>query len=151
LNKRFDQATWYGRGPHENYQDRFTSAFVDQYKSDVKSLYFPYIRPQENGYRTDTRWLVLVDNSNNGIRLSAVGKTFSFSALNYTVEDFDEGDKKRNRHTTDLVARDFVNVNIDMAQMGVGGDNSWGAKPLSKYQIKPKDYSFSYILSPVTN
>ncbi len=149
IDKRFNQAEWYGRGPHENYQDRMTSAFVGKYESSVQDLYFPYIRPQENGYRTDTRWLTLLDVNNQGIRIKAFDQTFGFSALNYSIEDFDEGVAKINRHTTDVKPKDFINLNIDLAQMGVGGDTSWGAQPHDEYQIKPGNYKFSFVIAPI--
>lgn len=149
VDKAYDNIKWYGRGPHENYQDRFTSAFVNQYESTLEELYFPYIRPQENGYRTDTRWLSLLNNEGKGILISGLEKTFGFSALNYSINEFDEGEVKSNRHTTDLIKKDFINLNIDMVQMGVGGDTSWGAQPLEKYQIKSADYEFFYLISPV--
>lgn len=144
ITKSFNQVKYYGRGPHENYQDRYTSALVGQYTSTAEDLYFPYIRPQENGYRTDTRWLELTNQSGEGIRIQALDQPFSFSALRNTIEDFDEGLEKSNRHTTDIKPRDLVNLNIDYAQMGVGGDTSWGAKPHRQYQIEPGNYRFSY-------
>lgn len=149
IEQSFNQVKWYGRGPHENYRDRFTSAFVDQYDATVEELYFPYIRPQENGYHTDTRWLQLANNQDQGILISAFDQTFGFSALRNTITDFDEGEAKRNRHTTDIKPRDLININIDYAQMGVGGDTSWGAQPHNKYQIKPGDYKFTFLIAPV--
>ncbi|PIX14907.1 MAG: hypothetical protein COZ74_01710, partial [Flavobacteriaceae bacterium CG_4_8_14_3_um_filter_31_8] len=64
-------------------------------------------------------------------------------------DDFDEGEQKNQRHTTDIVTRDFVNINIDDVQMGVGGDNSWGSLPHEKYQIEAKKMSFIYHISPL--
>ncbi|MEQ8241350.1 MAG: glycoside hydrolase family 2 TIM barrel-domain containing protein [Cyclobacteriaceae bacterium] len=149
VSETLSQVNWYGRGPHENYQDRFTSAFVNQYSASVDELYFPYIRPQENGYRTDTRWMTLKNDKNQGIRITAMDQLFGFSALKYSIDDFDEGEAKINRHTTDLEEKDFINLNIDLMQMGVGGDTSWGAQALPKYQIKPGQYKFSYVIAPM--
>lgn len=146
IAKDYNLVTYYGRGPHENYQDRYTSAFIGQYASTAEALYFPYARPQENGYHTDARWLELTDQDGNGLIISGIDRAFGFSALRNTIDDFDEGLEKHNRHTTDITPRDLVNVNIDFAQMGVGGDTSWGAKPHSQYQIAPRDYQFSYLI-----
>ena len=150
LNKSFDKVTWLGRGPHENYQDRKTAAFFGEYKASVSELYFPYIRPQENGYRTDVNVLKFQNKSGYGLKLSS-NQPFGFSAHHQFNNDFDPGSKKRQRHTTDIVERDFVNLNIDYKQMGVGGDNSWGAMPLKKYRITKKDLSFDYVIAPYFN
>ena len=148
LKKDFNQVEWLGRGPHENYQDRKTSALVGNYKANVEALYFPYIRPQENGYKTETRWVDFTNKNGQGIRISAP-KLFGFSAHHQYNEDFDEGDEKNQRHTTDIVKRDFVSVNIDDAQMGVGGDTSWGATAHKQYQIKAEDKKYSFVISAI--
>ena len=148
INEAFNQVKWFGRGPHENYQDRKTSALVAQYEASVSDLYFPYSRPQENGYKTDTRWATFTNSSGQGIKISAPNY-FSFSAHNQYNDDFDAGNKKMQRHTIDIVKRDFVNINIDNAQMGVGGDNSWGAMPHKEYQIEPKNQSYNYTIHPI--
>ncbi|MFT7235991.1 MAG: beta-galactosidase [Cyclobacteriaceae bacterium] len=149
LKSSFNQVNWLGRGPHENYQDRSTAAFVAEYSSTTEKLYFPYIRPQENGYRTEARWLSLTDDKGQGIMIQNIGQLLGWSALNNTIQDFDEGVQKTNRHTVDIVPQDLVNVNIDYDQMGVGGDNSWGYLPMDKYQIKPTEIVFSYLISPL--
>ena len=148
IKDEFNTVKWFGRGPHENYQDRNTSALVGQYQASVSDLYFPYIRPQENGYKTDTRWVTFVNQEGQGIKISAPDQ-FSFSAHHQYNEDFDAGETKQQRHTIDIVKRDFVNINIDKAQMGVGGDNSWGAMPHKEYQIQPKDMLFNYTIEPI--
>ena len=144
----YDNVEWYGRGPYENYWDRKTSAFVGIYNSSVEDLYVPYIRPQENGYRTDNRWVKLTDNEGNGIKFSGM-PLISFSALRNPVSDFDPGMEKAQRHTTDIKPKDATYLNIDYKQMGVGGDNSWGAKTWEKYQLKPKNYSYTYFIEPI--
>lgn len=124
INNEFSNVAWFGRGPHENYQDRNTSALVGLYKASVSDLYFPYIRPQENGYKTDTRWITFTNESGNGIKVTAEDLV-SFSAHHQYNDDFDAGEDKRQRHTTDIEKRDLVSINIDYKQMGVGGDTSW--------------------------
>ena len=157
INKKYNNVKWYGRGPHENYQDRKTSSLVGIYEAKVSELYYPYIRPQENGNRTDTRWLIFSDSEGKGIIIETE-KTFEFSAHHQLNDDFDGGNVKYRKqatdlkrpimHTTDIVERPLINLNVDYKQMGVGGDNSWGRKPRKKYQIKADNYSFSYSISP---
>ncbi|MDG1729158.1 MAG: glycoside hydrolase family 2 TIM barrel-domain containing protein [Algibacter sp.] len=149
INNAFDHVKWFGRGPHENYQDRNTSALIQQYEAKVSDLYFPYSRPQENGYKTDTRWIEFTNENGKGIKISSQNY-LSFSAHHQYNDDFDAGDKKMQRHTIDIVKRDFVNINIDHKQMGVGGDNSWGAMPHKEYRIQPKNLSFMYTISKIT-
>lgn len=141
---QFDQLEWFGRGPHENYVDRKTSAIVGHYRSTPEDQYVPYIAPEENGYKTDTRWFTLTDDSGEGIMLKGVPH-ISFSALHFTNEDLTR-EKRDGMHTIDLVPREDIHVNVDYAQMGVGGDNSWGAKPLAKYSLPFKEYNYSFIL-----
>ena len=140
--------SWYGRGPFENYWDRNSAAYFGIYESTVSEQYFPYIRPQENGYKTDTRWLALQDE--NGAGLMFIGEPyFSFSALNYSIADLDQGSKENYRHTNDLVPNDFISLNIDYKQSGVGGDDSWGAKAHPQYTLPYGEYEYSYIIRPV--
>jgi beta-galactosidase len=157
LPEEFANLTWLGRGPHENYADRKTSAFVGLYESSVADQYTPYIRPQENGYKTDTRWLSLTDDSGNGILVSG-DPLICFSALNYVHDDFESPGKlsqyrkdaiTANTHTTDVKPKDLVNLNVDMGQMGVGGDNSWGAMIHPQYRLLANKYEYSFRLRPV--
>ncbi len=159
----YNNVSWYGRGPHENYIDRKDSAFMGIYESLVSDLAFDYSRPQENGYRTETKWLKLIDE--NGIGLKIYGlPNISFSAHNNTIEDFDDGIRenspgeelssrsrivKKQRKPIDIPKRDFISLNIDLKQMGVGGDNSWGARPLLKYLIQPGNFKYSFIIKPI--
>jgi len=148
---------WYGRGPHENYVDRKTSADVGLYESTVADQYVPYIRPQENGYRTDTRWLSLTDDNGTGILVSG-NPLFCFAALNNIHDDFEspgkigqyrKDAKSANTHTNDVKPRDLVNLNIDIGQMGVGGDDSWGAEIHKQYRLLADKYEYSFRLRPI--
>ncbi|MEM6738021.1 MAG: glycoside hydrolase family 2 TIM barrel-domain containing protein [Bacteroidota bacterium] len=149
INKEFENVKWYGRGPKENYIDRKTASFVGIYDSKVKDLMFEYVRPQENGNRTDTRWITFKNNIGDGIEIQSVDNLISFSAHHQLISDFDEGNKKIQRHTYDIPIRPLVNINLDLIQMGLGGDNSWGAMPLEEYQVKPEDYNFSFLIRPI--
>ncbi|MBU3011283.1 DUF4981 domain-containing protein [Polaribacter vadi] len=146
----YNNVEWFGRGPFENYQDRKSAALVGLYKAPVEDLYFEYIRPQENGYKTDTRWVTFTNNAGNGIKITA-SDLISFSAHHQYNDDFDAGAKKQQRHTTDIKKRDLVNINIDYGQMGVGGDNSWGKMPHKEYQIKAKKLNYSYTIEPLNS
>lgn len=148
INKEFDRVSWYGRGPHENYQDRNTSALIGMYDAAVSELYFPYSRPQENGYKTDVRWVSFTNDRGKGLKITA-SDAFGFSAHHQLNSDFDAGESKQQRHTTDIKEKDLVNINIDKVQMGVGGDTSWGRLPHEEYRIKAKDLEFSYFISPI--
>ena len=152
-----DRVRWWGRGPHENYWDRKFSAHVGLYEKSVSELYFPYIRPQENGNRTDVRWVALTDEEGYG--LLAVGiPYFSFSAHHNLLGDFESNvntaafnpnPRKVNRHTIDVKPRDLVSLNIDYRQMGLGGDNSWGARTHPAYTLTDKSYSYRFLLRAI--
>ena len=163
IPETYNNISWYGRGPHENYIDRKDSAFMGIYKSLVSNLGFDYSRPQENGYRTETKWLELTDENGTGLKIYGE-PIISFSAHNNTIEDFDDGIRENNpgeelssrsriikkqRKPVDVPKRDFISLNIDLKQMGVGGDNSWGARPLLKYLIQPGNFKYSFIIKPI--
>jgi beta-galactosidase len=144
----FDNLEYFGRGPHENYIDRNRSAFVGIYGSKVSEQYFKYVRPQENGYKTGVRWFEL--RNEHGIGLRIIGTpAIGFSALHNPIEDFDMEDMDDYRHHNDIVKKDGVYITTDLIQMGVAGDNSWGARPYRKYAVPAQDYQFSFTMVPV--
>ncbi|MDG3581213.1 glycoside hydrolase family 2 TIM barrel-domain containing protein [Galbibacter pacificus] len=183
LPREYSEITYYGRGPWENYKDRNVSAFVDVHRSTVKEQYVPYIRPQENGYKTDVRWVALTNEVQEGLLVVSSQnneKDLGISALHMLNEDFDatpgisyngqltEKVKKHtlnndtysdgmpavniSKHTIDIVERDLVQLNVDMDQRGVAGDNSWGAMPQEDYLIKGDQiHAYSLYLIPFTN
>jgi beta-galactosidase len=157
LPMEFSNLKWFGRGPQENYVDRWTSADVGLYESTVEDQYVPYIRPQENGYKTDTRWLTLTDDSGSGIMVTGI-PVFCFAALHNIHDDFEspgklsqyrKDAKSANTHTINVKPRDFVNLNIDLNQMGVGGDNSWGAYTHPQYRLLADKYEYSFRIRPI--
>ncbi|MFV0248447.1 MAG: glycoside hydrolase family 2 TIM barrel-domain containing protein [Tenacibaculum sp.] len=164
LAKKYDKLSYYGRGPWENYNDRNTSAFVAVYNQTVKEQYVPYIRPQENAYKTEVRWLALQDSENNGLLFVASKnnpKAISFSALHMPNEDFyitdglnyklNNAEVNMSKHTVDIVEKNLVQLNIDLAQRGLGGDNSWQALPQEKYMLKSdKAHSYTFYMMPFT-
>ncbi len=140
----FNNFAWYGRGPHESYEDRKTGAAVGLYSGLVSDLVHPYIRPQECANRTDVRWLTLTNE--NGAGWLVVGAdSLSVSAWPFTLTDLESA-----KHTFELPERTEITVNLDCKQMGVGGDNSWGARPHAPYTLPAASYSYSYRLTPLT-
>ena len=153
MPRAFDQMSWLGRGPHESYWDRKTSAFVGLYEGSVADQYWPYLRPQENGNKTDVRWMTITDESGNGLMF--VGRPLlEVSAHHNIMEDFEsmertdgrqvEGVEVVNRHIKDVKPRNLTSVNIDYRQMGVGGDDSWGALTHEKYRLTGREYNYSF-------
>ena len=148
LPEDLDRVEWYGRGPHENYWDRRTGAAVGRYTAPVSEMAHPYVRPQETGTRTDTRWVAVTDGSGTGVLVTGL-PTVSFSALPHTLEDLDAGERKAGRHWADLVPRDEVTLSVDHRQQGVGGDDSWGAVPHREYTLWPGEMEFRFLLRPL--
>jgi len=146
LPARLDHVTWFGRGPHENYVDRYRSAFVDRYTSTVDELFFSYVAAQETGTRIDTRWLLLADQHGVGLLVSGQ-PLLSFSASHHTAEDLTQPHRGAN-HAHEVIRRDHVVLHLDLKQMGVGGDNSWGARPHRAYRLPYNRYGFTYSLRP---
>lgn len=141
---------WYGRGPGENYPDRKSASFIGIWEGKVADQYYPYIRPQETGNKTDVRWATLTDSSGYGVKISAPKEALNVSALDVLPEDLDPGMKKHQMHACDVRHHhDRTFLYIDLAQRGLGGDNSWGAAPHSEFRLYPQNYSFSFTLSPV--
>ena len=134
---------WYGRGPFENYPDRKTAASIGLYESSVPDLQPNYVVPQDNGNRSDVRWLELTDAEGKGYRIESF-MPFNFRAWNYVADDLD-----KTRHTFELPTRDHVTLNIDLLIHGVGGNDAWGARTLDAYTIdgnQPRHFEF-YISS----
>lgn len=144
----FDSVSWFGRGPHESYWDRKTSAAIDLYSGTVWEQYHPYVRPQENGNKTDVRWMAVWNSS--GIGLMAKSTTgISTSVQKFYQSDLEHAGKDQPaRHTNDIKPRDLTTWNIDYKQMGVGGDNSWGARTHEKYLLQDNSYAFEFLLIP---
>ena len=139
LNPGLDQLKWFGRGPWENYPDRKASAMVGCYRSTVAEQYVPYIMPQENGHKTDVRWLTLTGIDGHGLR--ATGEpTFEFS-----VSHFTDSDLYAALHTYELKPRPEVYLNLDTVMRGLG-TAACGPDTLDAYKIIKKKYHFSYRL-----
>lgn len=177
LPAMMNQVQYLGRGPEENYLDRYKGTLVGWYKTTADDMYYPYVRPQENGHHMDTRWVALNQDNGRGLLIEA-GEKIGFNALRNSVEDFDcqESDAdyqwrnmspdeiankdyaaakdvlRKQTHEIDIVPRNYVEVCVDMKQSGVAGYNSWGARPEPGYNIPAnKEYNWSFTLIPINN
>lgn len=143
IPEEFRNVEWYGRGPHETYWDRRTGAAFGIYRSKVDELWTPYAEPQETGNRTDVRWVSFTNAS--GVGLRAVGlPEFYFSAWPFRMSELE-----RAKHSAEIRMSKEITVNLDQRQMGVGGDDSWGAQPHAEYRLPAKPYEYSFRLEPV--
>jgi beta-galactosidase len=146
IERSYENIEWYGRGPFENYIDKQTAADVSIYQKPINQFMETYIVPQESGNRTDVRWMRFTNTKQQGL-LVVADSLLSMNASIYTDSIIQNA-----RHTNKLVDAGFVKVDIDLIQMGVGGNDSWSdvAAPLEQYQIKAKPYHYSFYLMPYT-
>ena len=140
--------SWYGRGPWANYQDKKSGADIGIYSGQVDSLWTDYVRPQENGNRCDVRWVAFTNK--NGEGLMAIGDpTLSISAWPYSLDDLEKA-----KHIDDLPHRNYITVNLDYKQMGVGGVNTWSprARPLPQFRLTTThSYKYKFYLMPYSS
>lgn len=148
MPRSFETIEYYGRGPIENYIDRNHCTDLGIYRQNVTEQFYPYIRPQENGTKTDIRWWRMINKAGNGLEIISA-TPFSASALHYTIESLDEGWNKQQGHSPEIEEADLTNLCIDRIQAGLGCVNSWGSIALPEYQVPYKDYEFTFILTPV--
>lgn len=146
---QYSRVFYYGRGPFENYSDRKSAAYMGIYDQKVSEQCFDYVRPQETGNKTDIKWFRLLDEKGNGIEILA-DSLLSISARPYLDSDLDEGPEKSQRHTRAISKRDFTTLSIDMMQAGLGCVNSWGAWPSAQFRMPLQNYSYSFVIRPVT-
>lgn len=146
VDRSLEEINWFGRGPFENYVDRQMGSFVGIFKKNIYDFMEPYAYPQENGNRMDVRWVRFQDGKNKNTFHIQADSLLSMSAWPYTEKNIVEA-----KHTNKLVDAGYITVNIDLMQMGVGGNDSWSevAAPLTPYQIPAKDYHYSFKLYPV--
>lgn len=139
------EVTWYGRGPGENYVDRADGYRIGIYQAPVNDLVYSYIRPQQNGNRTDVRWLTIADAAGYGLRFEApVDNPMQFTARPYSMQDLAAA-----RHPYDLPKRDYVQLLVDDRQMGIGARDTWGAEVLPAYTVPAKAYSYTLNIVPL--
>ena len=142
-----EKSNYYGRGPIENYSDRKDCMRIGVYTDDADNQYFPYIRPQESGTKSDIRWWKQTDATGLGLQVKSC-TPFYASAIHFDTEELDDGDDKEQRHSFDLKKSKFTNLFLDSVHMGVGGENSWGAWPLEKYRVHYGNKTFTFTLIP---
>jgi len=141
----FETVSWYGRGPHESHWARKAGARVGVYEGTVDQQFVDYSEPQENGNKTDVRWMTLTNDQ--GIGLLVVGEPlFNFSALHYTTDDLENA-----KHSYEMNHREDTTVSIDMQQTGVGGDDSWGARTHDEYTLWAEPLSYSFRMRPLSS
>ena len=137
--------TWLGRGPHENYSDRLASAFFGRYAAPAESFFFPYVEPQETGNHCDTFWARFTDETGDGLEISGE-PTFNFSILPYTIQEL-----SAKKHPWELAPCGSLVLNIDYGQMGLSGEDSWGARPWPEHTLSADtDYQYGFALKIVT-
>ena len=146
IKRSYDNIGWYGRGLYENYVDRRTGFEAGIYSQPINEFNEPYVVPQETGNRTDVRWMYLSDTNSNGL-LVVADSLLSMNAWPYTEKNIEAA-----RHTNKLKDAGYITLNIDLLQMGVGGNDSWSdiGAPMEKYQIPAKNYNYSFYLLPGT-
>ena len=150
LKEEFENMTWLGRGPHENYWDRKSSADIDLYQATVWEQYHPYVRAQETANKTDVRWTALQNKEGEGVLIKAMGEPLNMSAWNFEMKDIMYIPSPiKNVHGGSIEKKSLVWVNIDSQQMGVGGDNTWGAKTHPEYTITPVKQSYGFMIMPI--
>jgi beta-galactosidase len=140
----YNNVTWYGKGPFETYQDRESAAFVDVYSGKVIDQHTPYPVPQESGNKTHVRWIEVSNERGFGFRIQGK-QLLNSSTYHFTIEDLDN----TLSHYYKLPQRNITEVNIDLKQMGVGGDNSWGAHPHDQYRLLDAEYSYQFTIIPI--
>ena len=137
LPNSFDKIEWYGRGPHESYEDRKESALVGLYKDRIEKQYFPHVMPQENGNKTDVRWLKVISD-NNTVRFSGIPN------FNINIQDYSDEALNDTKTTHELQRGDQVWFHIDFKQMGLGGDDSWSQRVHREYMLDKPYYYYSF-------
>lgn len=146
LKGDYDQMTWLGRGPQENYADRKSGYLIGKYSASVWEQYHPYVRAQETANKCDVRWFTLASKAGAGIRVEGA-EPLSVSAWNFPQDDLLYVPSTiEHRHGGCVDKKDMVWMNIDHLQMGVGGDNTWGAMVHPEYTITPKEWSYSFTI-----
>lgn len=150
MPEKYNAIEYYGRGPIENYWDRNNSTFVGLYNQSVAEQFYPYVRAQETGLKTDVRYWKQLDKSGSGLEFIS-DEPFSASALNYSIESLDGGIIKQNTHSPEIQKVDYTNVCLDKVHMGLACENSWGAIARPEYRVPYGNYTFRIMLKPVTH
>lgn len=149
LDYNMDKSEFYGRGPVENYIDRKASQNIGIYKQTADQQFYPFIRPQETGTKSDIRWWKQTTAEGLGFCITAVNNYFDACALHYNISDLDEGDQKAQRHSPEVPKSKYTELSINLAHFGLGGENSWGSWPLQQHRLSYQDMTFTFHLTPL--
>jgi beta-galactosidase len=141
LPSNYGQIIWYGRGPFENYQDRKESANVGLYSGSVEDQHFGYVMPQENGNKTDVRWIRIMDKAETGLKIT--GKPL----VEVNVQNYSQQALNNSKTLHSLIRGDQTYVHVDLKQMGLGGDDSWSPRVHQEYQLTDRNYHFGFSLN----
>ena len=145
LEPRLGNVQWFGRGPHENYPDRKTSAFMGVWEGTVNGMTEEYIKPQSMGERCDVEWVTFTDDKGEGIRIQTTDGNLSFSALHYMDEELWQ---TKYLHELNKIHHPEIILHLDAAMRGLG-NQSCGPGPLEKYELREKSYSYGFVIQPV--
>ncbi|NJK84537.1 MAG: hypothetical protein HC912_12840 [Saprospiraceae bacterium] len=141
----YNNIDYYGKGPHESYLDRNLGNKIGRYAQKIEDWHTPYIRPQENGNRSEVRWAQFTNEAGNGLRIEAA-TTLNITAHNYTPTQLEAA-----KHTIDLPADTSITIQIDDQQMGVGGDDTWTirARAHTEHLIPALEYQYRFTIKPI--
>jgi len=142
INGSFDQVSYYGRGPEENYQDSRQANLIDVYHSTVADMFENYPFPQNNGNRQHVRWASLTNRHGTGL-LVKPQQEINFSAWFYTNQNLHEA-----QHTIELEKSGYITLNLDHQVMGLGS-NSWGSEVLDSYRVYMDEFRYGLTLMPL--
>ena len=141
LAKGLENLRWFGRGPWESYDDRKASAMVGLYADTVSGQHVPYMLPQENGHKTEVRWLALQEKGRGGVRIAGE------PLIDFSVSHFTDNDLYQAMHENELKPREEVHLNIDHRHRGLG-QAACGPQPDEIFRIRPGTFTFGYRLMP---
>ncbi|WP_443486887.1 glycoside hydrolase family 2 TIM barrel-domain containing protein [Novosphingobium aerophilum] len=147
----FKTVEWYGRGPHESYADRKTSAMIALWRGAIADQNHDYQRPQETGTKTDVRWMLLSPEQGPSLRIAG-DRPLTMNALAFPYADLARREPGT-RRSTDIVPQENGSLMVDAIQSGVGGDTTWNAvgRPLPQYRVPVEPRRFSFRLQPLAD
>lgn len=143
LHGGFDRLRWYGRGPHENYADRKTSALIGLYDSTVEEQHFPFIVPAECGGKEDVRWMALTDRQGVGLKIEG-DLPFHFDAHFNSIQAYAAA-----KHDKELPPGGLIHLHIDHLHAGLGGDSGWHKTIHEEYGAKTGEYRYGFTIHPL--
>lgn len=146
MPKTYSELEWFGRGPLETYSDKKSGSLIGRYQTSVLEDFTYYVRPQESGNKTDVYWAKLINPKGEGLEFKSMEEPVNFSVWPFSMKNIEEAER-----IEDLEFSEEMTINIDLAQMGVGGDNTWSidAAPHKDFRLPPQVYNYSFKIQPV--